>query len=298
VKLHAEFQKSLLLTEFPSGSSVNFYKNKLYLIGDDATHILVLDREYRRVEEIALFNFDGKRISKEEKIDLETSTLLTLNSIDYLLVVGSSSRKKRKRLLLVPLERSASKALPIEAVKIKIFVERLEQTEIAEVNIEGSCIIGAQLILSSRGNRSNPASFLIRTDTTFWEHQADAMIAIASIQLPSNAPAMTVSELNYDKSKDMLLLTFSMEATDNAYEDGAIGESYLGWINDITGKLGQDTIHVQGLIKLSDVHDSFKGEKIEGICIEDHDDEEMIAHLISDNDLGESQLFKLKLTLK
>jgi hypothetical protein len=298
VTLYAEFVKSLLLTEFPSGSSINFYKDKLYLIGDDATHILVLDKEYQRLDEIALFKFDGKRISKEEKIDLETSTILTLNSIDYLLVVGSASRKKRKRILLIPLESPTGKTLPIEAVKIKAFAERLEQTGMAEVNIEGSCVIGTQLILSSRGNRANPVSFLIRTNYTFWQNQEDALISIASIQLPLDAPAITVSELNYDKPKDILLLTFSMEATDNAYEDGAIGESYFGWITEITKKINQDNVHVEGLIKLSDVHDSFKGEKIEGICIEDHNTEHMIAHLISDNDLGESKLFKLRLTCR
>jgi hypothetical protein len=297
VKLHAEFLDSLLLTEFPSGSSINYYKNKLYLIGDDATHILVLDKTYKKLDEIALFNFDGKRISKDEKVDLETSTLLTLNSVDYLLVVGSASRKKRQRLFLIPLGET-HEILPIEVVKIKAFIERLEQTAIAEVNIEGSCVVGNRLILSSRGNRTNPASALILTDPTFWEHQKTASISILPVELPIGTPAMTVSELNYNPAKDLLFLTFSNEATDNAYEDGAIGESYLGWMNNVTEKLKKEKVLVDGLMNLSDVHATFAREKIEGICIETHDSHEMIAHLISDNDLGESRLFKLRLTVE
>jgi hypothetical protein len=297
VKLHAEFLDSLFLTEFPSGSSINYYKNKLYLIGDDATHILVLDKAYKKLDEIKLFNFEGKRISKDEKVDLETSTLLTLESDDYLLVIGSASRKKRQCLFLVPLVK-INEILPVEIVKINTFIERLEQTAIAEVNIEGSCVVGDQLILSSRGNRTNPGSVFIITDSIFWEHQKKASISVLPVELPTGAPAMTVSELNYDPVKDLLFLTFSNEATDNAYEDGAIGESYLGWMINVTEKLKKEKVTVDGLIKLSDVHATFVKEKIEGICIETYDSHGMVAHLISDNDRGESRLFKLKLTVK
>jgi len=66
--------KFLLLVDFPSGSSINYYDNKLYLVGDDATHILILDNDYRKVDSIKLFDNLEKRISKSQKTDLEAST--------------------------------------------------------------------------------------------------------------------------------------------------------------------------------------------------------------------------------
>jgi hypothetical protein len=88
----------------------------------------------------------------------------------------------------------------------------------------------------------------------------------------------------------------SSEATNNAYDDGVIGDSYIGWVNDINQKLQQPDIILDGLINLSDIDTAFKGEKIEGICMESVSGNEMVLHLIADNDQGESRLFKLKLT--
>ena len=46
------------------------------------------------------------------------------------------------------------------------------------------------------------------------------------------------------------------------------------------------------MINLSDASNEFKNQKIEGICVERVSDDELLLHLISDNDNGESKLFK------
>ena len=51
------------------------------------------------------------------------------------------------------------------------------------------------------------------------------------------------------------------------------------------------------LINLSEVHVDFRNEKIEGLCVEVAQENTLILHLISDNDNGESKLFKVKLKL-
>jgi hypothetical protein len=45
-----EFLSSLLLTDFPSGSSINYYDGKLFLVGDDANDILILDTDYKKID--------------------------------------------------------------------------------------------------------------------------------------------------------------------------------------------------------------------------------------------------------
>jgi hypothetical protein len=90
----------------------------------------------------------------------------------------------------------------------------------------------------------------------------------------------------------------SSEATNNAYDDGVIGDSYIGWVNGINQKLQQPDIMLDGLINLSEVSAAFKGEKIEGLCIESANGDELILHLIADNDQGESRLFNVRLEIR
>ncbi len=76
-----------------------------------------------------------------------------------------------------------------------------------------------------------------------------------------------------------------------------IEDSYIGWINNISSRALQKTITVDGMINLSKAHPEFKNQKIESICVEALDNDVMTLHLVSDNDNGESKLFKVRLTL-
>ena len=91
-------------------------------------------------------------------------------------------------------------------------------------------------------------------------------------------------------------MTLSTEATDSSYEDGAIGDSYLGWANAITNKIGNSQIELDGIINLSESNDAFEGEKIEGLCVESVMGDTSIIHLVSDDDKGHTKLFKIKLS--
>jgi hypothetical protein len=95
---------------------------------------------------------------------------------------------------------------------------------------------------------------------------------------------------------DLLLVTLTSEATDNSYDDGAIGNSYLGWVSSATTKLQDKNISLDGLVDLGEIDPIFKNEKIEGICAETVTATGATLHLISDNDLGESRLFKISVS--
>src|SRR5437870_2354775 len=68
-------EKSLLLNDFPSGSSLEYFNDRLYLGGDDATKLLVLDTNYDRTDSITLFESELTRIPKNVKADLEASAI-------------------------------------------------------------------------------------------------------------------------------------------------------------------------------------------------------------------------------
>lgn len=290
-----ELIKSLSLPDFPSGSSLTFYQDNIYLIGDDATDILVLDAQYNQRSLIHLFDYAEKRIPKPIKQDFETSTIVHVDGIDHLLVLGSGSSTNRKKGILIPLKDSLHDNVRIQTVDYSEFIDRLERMDFGEINIEGSTVIGNHFILSNRANSKNLLNKLIITEYSFWKNQAQPNISVSALVLPGNSNVVIgVSELCYLSSRDMLLMTLSTELTDNAYEDGPVGDSYIGWVEKIESKVGQPTITLDGMQNLAESNAAFQGEKIEGICVERAHEGELIFHLISDDDLGHSTLFKVK----
>lgn len=275
---------------------MNYYDEKFYLIGDDATHILILDKEYHKVDVFQLFTHTEKRIPKSIKADFEASTCIRIRELDHLLVLGSASREERKRITLISFPDIHSSDYRFKEYSIRSLVNRLMSLGIDQINFEGLTGIEQQLVLTNRGNLSFPKNHLIVTSNSFWEDQDDSSISILQLSVPTHVDGFIgVSEVCYHKPTNILFLTLSSEGTANTYEDGAIGDSYIGWIHGITQKMAATEIELNGLLNLSDVSTEFAGEKIEGLCVESEMNGQYILHLVSDNDQGESKLFKVRL---
>jgi len=297
MKIAMRLLKSMVLAEFPSGSSINYLNGKLYLIGDDANHILVLDHDYQKIDSIHLFDRPEKRIPKNEKADLETSTWISVDGRSCLLIFGSSSRQKRQKTILIPAPAGMEAQKPdFDFFDGENLARQLENSGIGEVNIEGSTILGDALVLANRGNENNPRNHLIFLNKDFHESR-QPRATISRLGLPPVAQHfLGVSELCYAEELDILFVTLSSESTPDSYSDGAIGSSFLGWA--VKPMAETTEIFLDGLTDLSTIHEAFRKQKIEGICLERAGPGEAIAHLISDNDRGESSLFKMSLRME
>ncbi|SDH25653.1 DUF6929 family protein [Chitinophaga filiformis] len=286
--------KFLLLSDYPSGSSIDYYDEHLYVIGDDANKLLVLDSNYKAVSTIPLFEYNEKRIPKAKKADLETAVIVDIDGQKHLLALGSAATKEREGGVLLPLPVSDSKP---QHITYTSFIKRLQQ--IPEINIEGAAVAGSHLILSNRGNETNPVNHLIITTPDFLERQNDVAITISRLVIPFSLSAFAgISELCYVEQKDVLLVILSSEATGNAYDDGAIGDSYIGWVKHISQKLNREDISLNGIVNLSEADPAFKGEKIEGVCLSAVTDNNWYLHLVADNDQGASTLFHIKMAME
>jgi hypothetical protein len=258
---------------------------------------LILNTDYEKIDSIRLFDYPEIRIPKSKKSDLEASVLINVNGKPHLLVLGSASGEQRKKVILMPLESLNTHKPYFREYYDGEFVKRLVRNGIFEVNIEGVTAIGNYLVLANRGNNSNQTNHLIITSNYFWENQNEAALHITQLSVLGIKEFVGVSELCYVKSKDILLFALCSEATANAYDDGIIGDSYIGWINNFFDKIHGHEVTLDGTINLSNIGGEFKSQKIEGICVELDKNEEFIIHLVSDNDGGESKLFKIKLFL-
>lgn len=292
VSAHIELLKSVRLNSFPSGSSINYHNNQLYLVGDDANHILVLDTNYRTVQSLRLFNYSTKRIPKEKKADLETATFIE----NSLLILGSAATDARKQALLLPIinGRADIKQLSKPDFYNNALLTELKMLGIKEVNIEGSALVGDHLLISNRGNLGNQQNHIIFININFLSDQNDLRLFAKELALPNIKQFAGVSELCYIPSKDILFYTLSSEATSSAYTDGAIGDSFVGRTHRFSQKLQQPVIEPDELVNLTTVHAAFKNQKIEGVCAESVQNDSLVMHLVADDDKGHSQLFRIR----
>jgi hypothetical protein len=282
------------LENFPSASGIEFYDDRIYVVGDDAKDLLVLNKKWNKPGFIHLFDSEEARISKTQKADLEASAVIHLNKKPYLLLLGSGSTEIRNQAVLLNLLN-----YKFEMLDLSIFYDRLKKSGIAELNIEGASAMNGELVLSNRANKTNPDNILIVTSIDFWKKQADAPIHLIKVGLPTTEPVMGISGITYSEHQEMLIFTTSTEDTMNAYDDGTIGKSCLGFIENAYRKIGREKVQlkVNEIIDLPSADEQFKGYKIESVCIQSEKDHSMKLQMVADNDSETSYLFKVQVKL-
>jgi hypothetical protein len=159
-----------------------------------------------------------------------------------------------------------------------------------EINIEGTAVVGELLVFANRANLKTKKNHLI-----FWNRKDKAVAK--EIILPVTTGIAGISGLHYIPEKDLLLFTASEENTENALDDGDIGASYLGWIEDFSKKTNKTGLTTDGFLDLPATDKRFLHQKIESACLEKIRENVLRLHLAADNDNGRSELFTVDLRL-
>ena len=280
---------------YPSGSAMEFYADRIYLAGDDARDLLVMNRKWKKRKLITLFQSEEQRIPKKAKTDLEAMSIIQVDEKPHLLILGSGSAPPRNQAILLNLKNHA-----VTLIDISPFYERLRNSGIPALNIEGAATVQQHLVLANRGNKSRPGNHLMITSTDFFNRQDTAPVQLLRVELPETEAFSRLSGITYSEKHQCLLCTISTEDTRNAIDDGPIGKSYLGRIEHFSGKVdrAEDPVKIKELLDLSAADKAFEGYKIESVCIQSEQDRSMKLHLVADNDTGVSYMFKARLELR
>lgn len=277
------------LSHYPSASSIEWYNDKLFIMGDDAQYLIVLDKYYNTTDSIQLFTNTEKRIPKAIKADPEASTIIELQNTKHLLLVGSGSTENREKAFTINLTTNHT-----DTFSLSNFYTKIKAKDI-DINIEGVASVHDKIAFANRANLTSKTNQLIIADSNFLLNE-NADFKIISV----NDTAKTIrgiSSLTYLKEKDILILTATEEETINSYSDGTIGNSYIGFITGFYKKINSENITVDKWINLPELNSVFSKQKIEGLTIESLQNNKLILHLVSDNDNGESSLYKVQLSL-
>jgi len=276
------------LNAYPSASSIEYFDGKLYLTGDDATDILVLDTNLNIIDSVPLISYPGKRIPKDIKPDLEASAL----NADNLFLFGSGSLSPYRNFgWSYNLKTKDNDSINLEPLFLKI-----KELGIEQINMEGACFVSGKLILVNRGNKSYPYNHFIITDERSWTNDSSFQISIIPFEVQKDTASFkSISGLCYVKESDKLIMTVSTENTKNSYDDGEIGKSYLWMINNISNRLNSKTIGPDRIIDLEEIDPRFKKQKIESATMISETKELINLVLVADNDDGSSTTFKLSI---
>ena len=280
------------IINYPSASGIEYLNGQLFIIGDDANNILVLDTSLNVKDSISLYSYPGQRIPKTIKADLEAIAAYKDNTVSVLFLFGSGSLSPyRNTGWLYNLQTKNKNSLSLEAL-----YSQIKHTGINEINIEGACFIPGFLILANRGNKAYPMNHLIFTEEKFREKEKDYSITTVPVGHHNDSSTFSgVSGLAYATQNDWLILTVSTEDTRSSFEDGAIGKSYLWIVKNISFKKNQQSISPDRVIDLESIDRRFKGQKIESACITGETKNLISLVLVADNDDGSSNIFRMNL---
>lgn len=272
---------------YPSASGIEFFQDKIYVIGDDANNLLILDGEMNTIDSLGLYSFDEKRIPKSLKADLES---ITITKDKKLLLLGSGSFSPYRDIcwLIDPLTKKK------DSLGLETFYQNLGMNGIKEINIEGACTVPGSTVLSNRGNKSYPKNYLVITSSDFWDHQSHAPVSLIQVGGSNDTSIFNgISGLAYAAKTDRLILSISSEDTRNSLDDGAIGKSYLWIIENFSSKKRWKAINPDQVVDLENINPEFRAQKIESVCITKETRNFLYLILAADNDNGSSSLFKM-----
>lgn len=280
-------QEVKTLPHYPSASGIEYVNGHYYIIGDDASQLLVLDSSLNITDSISLYSYAEKRIPKAIKPDLEAIAVLPGNK---LLITGSGSLAPNRNVAWIIDPATKQK----ESIRLDTFYQRITLNGINELNIEGVTAIPGSLLLSNRGSKGYPKNHLVIAHEKFWQRQTQSGITTILAGVNTDSSLFSgISGLAYASRTDRLIMTVSTEDTRNNMDDGAIGKSYLWIIRNISSRKNWKAVNPDKIIDLDAADPRFIGQKIESVCITKETKRFLYLLLVADNDDGSSSLFRL-----
>lgn len=271
-------------TDVPSASGMASHLGFYYTIGDDSPYLFKLDRKFVPISKIPILSNSGAmttdRIPKKDKPDFEAMEMIGENE---LLVFGSGSRSpERERFLRIYFHDSLS----VKSHSLSNFYGRLKKMSVmkdSELNIEAVAYDQEELFLFNRRKnvifRMSYPDFInfLESDTNF------PKIDAYSFELPKiNGVEAGFSGATVFQKERKIIITASVEDTDNAYDDGEILGSLLGMVR--ISDLGDENA-----IQWCPIKADGKPLKVESVCIDlDKKEKGLGLVLTTDSDGGPS----------
>lgn len=281
------------LTGIPSASGIEFYGDWFYIIGDNSAWLYRYRYPLRTFEKYAIYdttNVVNDTIPKIDKPDFEASTIAVRNGQRTLLIFGSGSKSPRRDVLIRVDMNNPQKS---ERVSLEKFYLQLRSGGVSDLNIEGAVFANEYLYLLNRADNSiirfSYAEFELflqspNHDLNFTHHKFTLPV-IENVQVSFSGACM-IPETN------RMIITASLEQTDNWIDDGAILGSYIGLV-ELDKLTDTNTIEIVPIMEQKNVLKI----KIESVTVKSVRKNKVHLFMVTDSDGGSSELVEANLFL-
>ena len=292
--LSIKINKIMVTDAVPSGSGLAFYKNELFIVGDDAEFVAKFSLNNFTYTRSNLFvNAHHQRIEKTVKPDLEAAIIGGINDEVFLFAFGSGGVSPYRDTLFAMNMQRPDKNFKRSLLPLYNSIKKTAGLKETELNIEGASKAGNKLLLFNRGN--NLVIIISWKGFTAYLKNEKAVpdLKVLKIPLPviNNFPIGISGACAINEQE--ILFTASLEETTDYINDGIIKGSYIGLL-----QIKNDTeLYVVALTSLNDAAGKPIADKLESIEIIKRQGRNVEAVAVADNDDGKSKLFFLTLKL-
>jgi hypothetical protein len=270
-----------------SASGVEYINGLYYIIGDDANALFILD-ENLKVKKIIPFYQEKpvqEHIPKKEKPDFECMSFVYVQEVPHILIMGSGSKPKRKIAFLYNLVTEEMQKLDYVG-----FYDNLEKDNVftlgAELNLEALCCTNEYVYLFQRGNNAEKNSFLRFLVQKIYNPD-EYEIFYSKLQGIGKGKA-GFSGACHVLEWNGILFTTSVELTQDAYNDGEVLGSTVGFIQNHSVKENVVVTYPDGKPYIA---------KIESISVKKMlNTNTLLAVAVTDADGKESEIVELEIT--
>jgi hypothetical protein len=277
--------------EIPAVSGLEVYGDKLLMISDNTEGLSICDLSGNLLETIALEPGESSTLlnEKKQKSDYEACTIISKENSDYLLVIGSGSKKEdRNKAKLISLNDFAVKTHSLEG-----FYEYLRsecEIELADFNIEALASHDNKLYFFNRGTNE----IIVVKKSSFFDFLKgdDKQIKFKCYRMEvDQIEGMYAGVSGAVITQDgFVIVTLSAEVTSDWYNDGALAGSSIGCFH-LSEMKSNFNVKSKNLTENGRILKS----KIESVAIHNIDSHKAKLFLVSDNDGAQSELFEIDL---
>lgn len=283
-----------IVPAFLSGSGMALHDGTLYACGDDDPYLYALTIEGHVKDSFHIYKEQIQsqaRISKSIKPDYEAIAWFESEKEKGLLIFGSGSKSPERDVITKITDPNGS--ANIKNYQVSGLYSHLKQTlhiNQADFNLEGATIWQDEIVLLNRGDNAlikfplkalleylnNGIVDKIKPQRFFFELEA------------IGGHTGTFSGATILEGTDKLMFSASVEVSDNAYNDGDILGSFVGFID-----LGNLSVKTPKMYRVADDNDWFLG-KIEAMELHNETSEYLIFSAITDDDNGSTGFLKIE----
>ena len=285
------------LSDFPSASGVEYNNEVIYVVGDDSYDLRKYSEDWSLIESLPLMENKGnnKRIPKAIKPDYESLCWMNDRKNILLVLPSGSDSPHRDSCMVFNVDKGIQLAKKSLAPLYKQIWEKIG-TPGNKINIEGIVNTGKHIYMFHRGNLNENIAVRIEINTLInYLREFDESLVTAIDVFRFNLPEIEgfkagMSGASYVKEHNAIVFTASVEGTTSEIDDGEVLGSFIGWIDLNTSA---ELKFCTPVVKDGD----YLKTKLEGIAVSAVNKETLSLITVSDDDKGNSEFFKMSLTL-